>query len=241
MTKIKFKTTQSARQAAFLRGETLDVIIMLDVNPQKLTLEQREIIAPYLMVSNGDLWNYEILGFRECIECGTIEDVISALQKYDADQKEQAQKQAAELEAKRQKAEADAAARQARVEALKSWTLEHGTDYLRDLINMGFNWQKESEKFWFEMHTPPGWKDGQQMLHYANHYAVTNPSPEGIEVLKAAQKEYGAENVSLIRLKFYDGESTWHEDHVSLTLTSPLGTWFSVEKYAADYVPQKTA
>lgn len=131
------------------------------------------------------------------------------------------------------KRDAQAAAEQANVDSLKSWALSHGSEHLKDLISMGFNWQKEAHNEWISANTPDGYEDIAEAVGYEESYLVKNPSPIAISALKQAISS--GHDARLLRVKFDDDT---HADYISIWLTPPAGEKVSVEKFIEFYTPK---
>lgn len=125
---------------------------------------------------------------------------------------------------------AEKAAHEKAVEELKQWALKHGSAHLKDLISEGFNWQAVARSEWIEVNTPEGFFNVGDEDGFDEWYAVKNPSPRAIQVLRETRKTNPT--ARLMRVKFYDGR---HDDYVSIEIQPPVGESVSRELFIENY------
>lgn len=127
-------------------------------------------------------------------------------------------------------AEAEKVAKAEAVETMRLWATENGSDHLKDLIMEGFNWQSVAREEWIVANTPEGFSNVGDEDGYEDWYAIKNPSPNAISVLRETRKTHP--KCSLMRVKFEDGR---HDDYISVDLFPPIGEPVSREKFIENY------
>lgn len=125
---------------------------------------------------------------------------------------------------------AEKAAHEAKVQELKQWALKHGSAHLKDLIKEGFNWQVVAQEEWVEANTPEGFSNVGDEEGFDEWYAIKNPSPRAIQVLRETRKINPT--ARLMRVKFDEGR---HDDYVSIEIKPPVGETVSREMFIENY------
>jgi len=141
----------------------------------------------------------------------------------------------AEIKEKEKARESEA---EAKWQQMADWANEHGSQYLRRLIDGGYNWKEKCVKEWCEHHTPEGWADISKIPDFQEWWQIKNPSAAALDALDAAHEQHPNAEIYLYRAKFYsEDDGRYHADYLSITLTPPIGQGYSVEKFIEHYEP----
>ncbi len=120
----------------------------------------------------------------------------------------------------------------ARWEEMKQWGTKNGGDYVRRLIEGGYNWKEKTVKAWCEAHAPEGWANIADIPDFQEWWQIKNPSETALDALDAARAEFPGIQIDLYRAKFHnEDDGKRHADYLSLTITPPIGEGYSVEKF----------
>ena len=277
---IKFTPTQTAAIAAFKQGRVLSETLRLEIDPETLSAEQRDVILTIGSIpSQGSGITLEYYKYQ--VDGEDIEAVLTAIvvknakdledrdnKNRDAEQgiinflsgksgfcpaheddhplaKKVAEKRAAETEAatkaaaeKKATEETVQAKKAAGIESLRLWASENGGEYIKDLIEGGFNWQEKAMAEYVRQNTPEGFFDVLDRDEYVSCYDIKNPSPLAMQALKAAKAEYG-NRVSLLRVAYDVDGVKIHEDNLSVEIDVLGGGTVCVEKFIGIYYPEE--